>query len=58
MSWVGRDLKDPLVPTPCLRKVCQPLNRALDQAVQGLIQPSLETSACPKVHEVKNIVPS
>ena len=32
MAWVGRDLKDQLVPTPCCEQGSQPLNQALDQS--------------------------
>ena len=42
MAWVGRDLKDHLVPTSCHRECCQLLNWALDQVAQCTIQPSLE----------------
>jgi len=31
MAWFGRDIKDLLVPTPCLGQGCQPL----DLAAQG-----------------------
>ena len=42
MVWVGRNLKDHLVPTPCHRQVCQPLHQAIDEAAQDPIQPGLE----------------
>jgi len=32
MAWVGRDLKDQPVPTPCCWHSCQPLNQAPAQA--------------------------
>jgi len=37
-----RDLKGHLVPTPCCRQRCQPLNQALHQAARGPIQPGFE----------------
>ena len=37
-----RDLKGHLVPTPCCRQRCQPLNQALHLAARGLIQPGFE----------------
>ena len=42
MVWVGRDLRDHLVPIPCHRQDCHPLNQAPAQAPQGPIQPGLE----------------
>jgi len=38
MAWVGRDLKDHPVPTPCCGQGCQ----SPDQAAQGPIQPGPE----------------
>jgi len=38
IEWIGRDLKDHLVPALCLWQGCQPL----DQAPQGSIQPGLK----------------
>ena len=38
MRWVGRDLKDDIVPTPCHGQGCH----LPDQVVQGPIQPGLE----------------
>jgi len=34
MAWVGKDLKDNVVPTPCHGQGCQPL----DWAAQGPMQ--------------------
>ena len=31
MAWVGRDLRDLLVPTPCLGQGCYPLDQAVDR---------------------------
>lgn len=42
MAWVGRDLKDHLVPTPLPSEGCQLQDQALDQASQIPIQPGLE----------------
>jgi len=42
MAWMGRDLRAHLVLTPCYGQDCQPLNQAVDQAAQGIIQPGLE----------------
>jgi len=41
MLWVGRDLKDPSVPTPCHGQGYHPL----DEAAQGPIQ-SLMNNGC------------
>ena len=41
-STERRDLKGHLVPTPCCRQRCQPLNQALHQAARGPIQPGFE----------------
>lgn len=38
IPWVGKDLKDHVVPTPCRRQGCYPP----DQAAQGPIQAGLE----------------
>jgi len=38
MTWVGRDLKDHPVPTPCHGQEYHPL----DQVAEGPIQPGLE----------------
>ena len=38
MAWIGRDLKDHVVPNPCHEEGCHPS----DQAAQGPIQPVLE----------------
>ena len=42
MTWVEMDLKDHLVPTPCLVQGYQKLNQALYLVAQGLGQPCLE----------------
>lgn len=41
MSWVGRNLKDHPVPTPCHGQVCHLPDQVLDQIAQAPIQPSL-----------------
>ena len=42
MDWVGRDLKDHLVPTLCYGQAYQPLHETLNEGSQGPIQPGLE----------------
>jgi len=42
IAWVGRDLKDHSVLTPCRRLGYQLLSQALDQSAQSPIQPGLE----------------
>jgi len=42
VAYIGRDLKDHLVPTPCHQQDCQLLHQALDQAAQYPIQSGLE----------------
>lgn len=46
MAWVGKDLKDHLVSTPCHRQGHLPLY----QIAQGLIQPGLGETH-PKIDE-------
>ena len=37
MAWVGGDLKDHLVSTPCCRQGCYPLDRALVLPLLGVV---------------------
>lgn len=39
MAWAGRGLNDHLVPTPRCGSSCHPQNQALNQVVEGPIQP-------------------
>ena len=36
MSWIGRDLKDDLVPRICCGQDCQPLDQKCDKSVSCL----------------------
>lgn len=36
MAWDGRDLKECLVPNPCYKQSCHPLDQVADQLMVGL----------------------